>query len=123
MTWQRDEVSFDLFADMTAHPVVTVRVTTPDGEIWAMGEPVEQDDGRALRVRAFHMQGFGIGSNSIGHANLRVLADIVMERMAYDELIIEGAPRTSGAGPGRTPRVLRFARRAVRASEPGTGRR
>jgi hypothetical protein len=123
MTWERNEVSFDLFSELTADPVVTARVTTPDGEIWAMGEPVEEKAGARLRVLAFHMQGFGIGPNSIGHANLRVLADVVMERMGYDELVIEGAPRTSGAGPGRTPRVLRFASRPVPAPEPGTGKR
>lgn len=77
-----------------------------------MAEPEEL--GRTLVLRRFHMQAQA-GANSLGPGNLRLLADLVMERMDYDELVVEGAFRTTGANPGHRPRPRRFARRPVAA--------
>jgi hypothetical protein len=79
-----------------------------------MAEP--DQDGRVLLLRGLHMHAESAGANVVGAANLRVLADMIMERMDYDELIVEGAIRTSGANPGHRPRQLRFTRRSVSAS-------
>jgi hypothetical protein len=110
--WQPQDIDFDLVAQLSETPVATLRISTPDGNLVVMGE-LEQS-GRTLVVRRFHLQ--GAAANTLGVAKLRFLADVVMQRMDYDELVIEGAARTSGASPGRRPSPLRFARRSVPAS-------
>src|SRR5580658_8009873 len=52
----------------------------------------------------------GAGPNTLGLVALRELARSVMEPLNVDELRIEGAARTSGAGPGRRPAPLVFRR-------------
>jgi hypothetical protein len=52
----------------------------------------------------------GAGPNMLGWAALRDLVQQVMEMLDVDELRIEGAARTSGAGPGRRPAPLVFRR-------------
>jgi hypothetical protein len=42
--------------------------------------------------------------------NLRILAQVLMERMVFD-VLVEGAIRTTEANPGHRPRVVRFTRR------------
>ena len=112
MTWEREEVEFRLLDDLTSDPIVTVEIVTPVGILLAMAEPREQ--GRTLVLGGFHMHATA-GANSVGSGNLRLLADILMERMDYHELIIEGAVRTTGANPGHRPHPRRFARRPVAA--------
>ena len=58
----------------------------------------------------------GAGPNTPGWTALRELAQSVMELLDVDELRIEGAARTSGAGPGRRPAPLVFRR----VGNPGT---
>jgi hypothetical protein len=105
--WEVDEIAFDLVADLTDDPVMTVFITTPDGVLTVTGEPVER--GATLVVRGIHMQ--GAGSNAIGNGNLMVMAQALLERMDYDGLEVEGAVRTTGANPGRRPGPFRFRRR------------
>jgi hypothetical protein len=52
----------------------------------------------------------GAGPNVLGWTALRELAHQAMEELDVDELRIEGAVRTSGAGPGRRPTPLIFRR-------------
>jgi hypothetical protein len=114
MRWQPGDITFDIVAEETDHPVVTATINTPNGELRIMAEVAEQ--GRTLRLIGFHIQ--GATPNEIGVPNLRVMADAVMEKMDYyDAIEVEGAPRTTGASPGRRPRLLRFTRR----SGPATG--
>jgi hypothetical protein len=113
MAWRTAEIGFRLFDDLTSESVVTVEIATPAGVLLAMAEPEER--GKALILHGFHMQATR-GANSVGPGNLRLLADIVMERMGYDEIVIEGAVRTSGANPGHRPRPRRFTRRPLAPS-------
>jgi hypothetical protein len=81
-------------------------------------------EGNTVRFTGAHAEGVGgIGKNSVGCSNLRVVAEAFMERIGCDELIIEGATRQSGAGPGRTPSPLRFTLRPPpdSTSESGEG--
>jgi hypothetical protein len=110
MYWKVDELEVDLVADLTEHPVVTANIRTPSGLVSVMAEPEEK--GRTLVLKRFDIHSAS-GRNSVGIGNLRTLAQHVMERMDYDELVIEGSPRTSGARPGRIPGRLRFTRRDV----------
>jgi len=74
--------------------------------------------GRLAILRRLDIQ--GAGPNSLGVAGLRDLAHWVMELLDVDELRIEGATRTSGAGPGRRPAPLIF--RRARHSGSAVGR-
>jgi hypothetical protein len=99
---------------LTSDPVVTIVVHTPGRVLRFMAEP--EISGTTLILRGFHVQ--DAWANAVGAANLRVLAQAVMERLELDGLVVEGAVRTSGANPGRRPGVLRFSCR-VRTSAPG----
>src|SRR6185503_17753675 len=108
--WQPSDISFDdLIYDETDHPVATVLVTTPAGAIKVMAELYEEiGKRRVLRLIKTHIQ-TEIPPNAVGIVALRSIARAALEVLEYDEIYIEGAPRTTGANPGRRPRVLRFA--------------
>jgi hypothetical protein len=110
-------ISFEIIDDLTADPVVTVVVATPDGTLRFMAEPEMARS--ALILRGVHVQ--DAWANALGAGNLKVLARTVMERMELDGLVVEGALRTTGASPGRRPGVLRFSRsvRPAPAADPG----
>jgi hypothetical protein len=61
---------------------------------------------RTAVLRKLHIQ--GAGPNTLGPAALRELIKWVKNKRDVDELRIEGATRTSGAGPGRIPRPIVF---------------
>jgi hypothetical protein len=108
--WNRSDIAFTIVDDISDHPVLTVAVDTPDGRLWLMAEAEEV--GRSLLLLRFHIQAAAIPRLNLGLRKLRLLAELAMEAMDYDEIVIEGAVRTSGAHPGRRPRARRFARRA-----------
>jgi hypothetical protein len=68
--WRIDELSFEIDDAMTAAPVVTLVVTTPDAILRFLGEPEPQ--GTTLLVRGVHVQGGS--ANRIGARNLGVIA-------------------------------------------------
>lgn len=110
--WDVASITFEIVADMTDDPVVMLLVDTPAGRLSFVAEPVMEkaSTGReTLVLRGTHVQ--GLSRNEVGTANLRVMAQAVMEGMDCDELVVEGAVRTTGAGPGRQPRPMRFPRR------------
>jgi len=109
--WAVEDLSFEMVNDMTDDPVVTLRVSTPKGELVFTSEPVMR--GNILVLQGTHVQ--GAYPSAIGTANLMVIAQAVMEGMDLDGLVVEGALRTTGANPGRRPRDFRFTRR-VRSS-------
>lgn len=106
------DVDFD--PDLSDHPIIVVIVTTSAGRIEIMAEVSSHE--RALTLKRTHVQSV-IGSNQIGLKSLRAIARMAMERMGYDEIIVEGAARTTGANPGRSSKPLRF---AVRSRPPAS---
>jgi hypothetical protein len=116
--WDSAELSFEMADDLTFDPVLTIVVQTPDGRLRFMEVP--EMFGATLVLRRVHMQ--DARANAIGAANLKVLARTVMERMELDGLVVEGAVRTTGANPGRRPRVLRFSRSFRSAASAGADR-
>ena len=114
--WRTDEIKFIISEDLTKGPVLTVEIVTPAGVIYAMAEPVEQ--GRTLTLKGFHIQAVS-DARLFGPGNLRFLAELVMEMMDHDELIVEGAVRTSGDRKGHRPRSRRFARRYIDTGDAG----
>jgi hypothetical protein len=75
--------------------------------------------GSVARLSRLDIQ--GPGANSLGPGALRDLARWVMEVLDVDELRVEGATRTSGAGPGRRPAPIIFGRSGNTGAQ--TGRR
>jgi hypothetical protein len=104
--WRVEDISIELDDEMTGDPVVTALVWSPGGILRFMAEP--EVLGTMLVLHRTHVEGGQ--ANTVGAANLMVLAQAVMERMDFDGLVVEGAPRTTGANPGRQPRALRFSR-------------
>jgi hypothetical protein len=105
--WAIEDISFEMVNDMTDDPIVTLLVSTPQGELVFTAEPVMR--GNILVLQGTHAQGAHPGA--IGAANLMVIAQAIMEGMDLDGLIVEGALCTTGANPGRRPREFRFTRR------------
>ena len=114
--WRRNEIEFIILENLTEGPVLTVEIVTPAGSLYAMAEPIEQ--GRTLILKSFHIQAVS-GARLFGPGNLRFLAELLMEMMDYDDLVVEGAVRTSGARKGHRPRPRRFARRHIAAGIAG----
>src|ERR1700722_1248055 len=100
MPWRVEVLEFG------ASDVVHTRLTNGATEIQAMF--YARLAGRAAVFGRFDIQ--GAGPNTLGLVALRELAQAVMELLDVDELRIEGAIRTSGAGPGRRPSPLVFRR-------------
>jgi hypothetical protein len=74
-----------------------VAIDTPAGELRVMA--VVEEAARIMTLKGVHMHGERAGAkNGVGPANLKLLAQIVMEGLDLDELIVEGALRTTGAG-------------------------
>jgi len=67
-------------------------------------------DHRKLILTRVHVYGVDIEVNDLGVSGIRQVVRDALEELGVDEISIEGAVRTTGAGPGRAPRRLRFAR-------------
>lgn len=106
MAWTPDQIAFDFVIDLVEGPVLTASVFTPAGLLLVMAEPEEEESGKRLILRRFHVQ--GATANQVGQTNLRAIAKAAMKGLGYDELVVEGAVRTTGARPGHRPRRIRF---------------
>jgi hypothetical protein len=105
--WRRDQVSFRLREELCAGDIVTLEVTTPAGILVMMGEP--EDVGRTLIVRGVHVHSEPL--HKVGTANMGVIAQALMQRYDYAEIVITGARRESGRRAGQFPREIRYRRR------------
>ena len=105
-------------ANTTPGALVTVRISTQHFEDNVYEWAVEVDGlsltvmaelafeaPRTVVLLAAHVQ--GPGRNAIGTAKLLAALRELKAMLDVDELRIEGAPRTTGANPGRTPRAIR----------------
>jgi hypothetical protein len=91
--------------------IVTVEFETAAGSLLVMAEV--HVVGRTAYASGLHTHSNDRGMNAFGWVQLRALAWAALDWLGdnYDELVIKGAVRTSGANPGRRPRDLRFTRR------------
>ncbi|GAA0583944.1 hypothetical protein [Caenispirillum bisanense] len=106
--WTGADIRVEVFDDLSEADAVTVRLQTPAGLLAMMADV--RFEGRVLILTGVHTHGEDIGPGSLGPVRLRWLAQAVMEVVDCDEIILEGAIRTTGAGPGRRPGRLRFRR-------------
>ncbi|MEN3376518.1 MAG: hypothetical protein V7604_1873 [Hyphomicrobiales bacterium] len=93
----------------TGGNVVFAHVETSAGTIEILAEIAL--DGRHLTLGGLHVYGINVDANDLGIGGIRRIVREVMEDLNVDQITIEGAIRTTGAGPGRTPRPLRFTRK------------
>ncbi len=87
--------------------VVFAHIETSVGTIEILAEIAL--DGRHLTGGGLHV--YGVNVDVLGIGGIRRIVREVMEDLNVDQITIEGAVRTTGAGPGRTPRRLRFTRK------------
>jgi hypothetical protein len=88
--------------------VILARIETSVGTLDVPAEAALE--GRRLTLAGLHVYGIDVAANDLGVGGIRRIVREVMEELDVDEITIEGAIRTTGAGPGRAPRRLRFTR-------------
>lgn len=103
------EIDYFLLDDGSDGDVATIQVEAPGATIMIMGEVEDADGG--LVVEPAHIEIAPPGARVLTQSNMRVIAARILGETGYDEIVIRGAPRTTGARPGHTPREFRFARR------------
>ena len=79
MPWQPGDISFHLLTDDTDDTVAFLRIMTPAGDLLFMAE--SEAVGGVPRLCRAHLHSDS-GANSIGIANLRLIARVAMERMS-----------------------------------------
>lgn len=89
--------------------VVFAHIETSVGAIEVLAEIAL--DGRHLTLGGLHVYGINVDANDLGTSGIRRIVREIMEDLNVDQITIEGAVRTTGAGPGRIPRSLRFTRK------------
>lgn len=78
--------------------------TKPGDEIQIIANQSKR--GRDLVLEQVHIQGGGPGTSSV--RELRDFARTLGRQQGADNVIISGATRTTGAGPGRVPATIRI---------------
>lgn len=87
-------------------PVALIEISTPAGVVECLGEL--SFAGRTLHINNFHVDGLSRGA--CGLAGLNAIARKLLEVADVEQLIIQGAARTTGANPGKSPKPFRFPR-------------
>jgi len=111
--WTAADIEIAIVDEMSAGSIVTVRLSTPAGELLMTAEI--ESYGRELVLAGLHIQTETLRPNYLGWARLRQLARAVAEKVDVDVIIVKGAARSTGAHHGRIPSDLRFTR-AIPAS-------
>jgi hypothetical protein len=99
----------EIVRELSERAIATAKVETSIGVLMIMAEVLL--DGRRLILHGLHLHGESVGVNELGIVGLRRMVHEVMEELDVDEIVIRGSVRTTGSGPGRAPRELRFARK------------
>ena len=102
--WAHDDIRIEI--DEAEARTVIVTVCTPAGTVEIVAE-LELVDG-VLWARSAHIQGLSPGA--LGRAGLNAVARKFLEETDARALVVEGAPRTTGARQGQRPRPFRFPR-------------
>jgi hypothetical protein len=109
--WRPEQIAIAVNESLTDEEagVWTFTVNVPGYTLRVMGELTEVSPDRKKAVLSgVHVE--GAKPNEIGVTNLRMIGDRFCEVNGYDELVVQGGIRTTGASPGRVPGRLRFKR-------------
>ena len=118
--WRPEDIEIVLVGEASEGDVVTIKVTVGGAVVLMMGEIREH--GKRLVASGVHVSSKGVSANGVGISNLKQIARAVMEVGGYDEIIVEGAVRTTGAHRGHRPRRIWFTRDRLFATRRKTGR-
>ena len=105
------------FYELAARDVIHVTFRSSDRFVECLADAALE--GRIAWLSQCHFN--GSGPQTVGIRILRMLAQIVMERIDVDELRIEGTARTTGSGKGRVPSPLVFRRIRAGTAPPDWG--
>jgi hypothetical protein len=105
MRRDEDDITFEIVYDASEGTVITASIAVAAGSIELMGEISE--NGRTLLATGVHIVVRG-PSGPLTKRTMEAIARRVMAEMDYDEIVVEGAARTTGARPGHRPRQFRF---------------
>lgn len=106
--WTVEDLSFEMDDDQSSDPIATLVIQAPGVVLMVMAEISVDRPQRFMKLSRAHIH--GATANEVGFANLKTIAQAVLEGMDLDEIIIEGGIRTTGACPGHIPRPFRFTR-------------
>ena len=119
--WRADDLRIVLLDEVSEGDIVASEDTVGNATLRIMGEI--RRAGQNLAVEGVHISSSGLDPNELGFAKLRRISQAIMELGNCDEILVEGAVRTTGAHPGHRRGVLRFTRnrrpRPRRRTEPG----
>ena len=102
--WTSTDIAVEIEDAEDCTMIATVR--TPVGELTVIAE-VQLVAG-VLWARNVHVQGLSPGA--LGRAGLNAVAHKVLEEANAEELVVEGATRTTGANPHRRQWAFRYPR-------------
>ena len=75
--WKATDLSISLGENATDHPILTVNIETPAGQLKVMAEPESKEDKVVLHGRGIQ----GMAAYVVGWPNLRILADAGKEQL------------------------------------------
>lgn len=101
-----DEIDIVVDEALAAEPIYTISISSVRGSLTIMGE--FEFANRTITVRGMHIG--GDPEVAWTWTELRAIAGAVAEKLDVDVITVHGATRTTGANPGRRPRVVRFTR-------------
>lgn len=105
MAWSKDDIRIDIYDG--EDDVVLAIVETPAGKV-NLACNVSTYSDRKLEFKNLHIHSEKVRKNKFGVKNLLNLMRAIAEFYDVDELVVEGAKRTSGANPGKIPRPIRY---------------
>ena len=103
--WRQDEIKIDIVE--TEGSLVIIDVATPVGRARLLGDV--RLSGKVLEVDAAHIEGLTPGA--VGRAGINAVLRKLMVEADVEQIVIQGATRTTGKGKGRLPRPIRFPHR------------
>lgn len=109
MAWTNADVEIVVYtdSDLSEGDFITLSISTPVGDIQVLGHVAFLEPGTLIFSEA-HIA--GLAGNALGWVHLRQVMNIALERGGFDEIIIKGSSRSTGANPGHVPRPFRVAR-------------
>ena len=95
--WTLDEIAIEIVD--AENNTAEIEVWTPAGRLSIMGEVYRI--GRVLHCTGVHVEGLRPGA--LGRSGLNAIGRKLLLEADVDEIVIEGASRTTGRGEGRAP--------------------
>ena len=83
--WKATDLSISPGENATDHPILTVNIETPAGQLKVMAAPESNEDRVVLYGRGIQ----GMAAYVVGWPNLRMLADAGMEQLGIAGIAVE----------------------------------